>query len=378
MERRLTFFLLSFLFLYVTSQSSLFFIPFTKEFQQKGSKPYSKPILKANNLEPIVFFNPLTGVSMEAKLTNVRVPHIYCWRNSDWYRIWIDFSQFVPLSINCWKHNFLLRFNKANRTLENQEGVEIRQVGFGNMDGMRFIDQEGKRYPYLNKLLTVFEQRGFKPGFNFNGACYDFRKTPYELTNDGTFERIKRLIEDTYQRNKQKVHVMGHSYGGPISAYFLANYVEQEWKDKYIKSYIPLGAPFDGSPSTLLTYAAYIMENAPEFLSKAYFDITASIGSSAWMIPQSSVIPGLPNIVTPQKNYSVSNLREFFTDRGIPNAFDVYEHTKRFSKTKTPYVPVNCVYPVGQKTPTLYKLDKLGGKLIGVGGIVDGDGVNFQ
>lgn len=68
------------------------------------------------------------------------------------------------------------------------------------------------------------------------------------------FERLKALIEDIYNENeKEKVVIMTHSLGGPISLVFL-HQQSQEWKDQYIKSEISLGSSWAGAVKAMDSY----------------------------------------------------------------------------------------------------------------------------
>ena len=62
---------------------------------------------------------------------------------------------------------------------------------------------------------------------------------------------LKRLVEETYTQNGgMKVILLGHSMGNPYILYLLNNQ-PQEWKDKYIKSFVSLAAPWGGAAKTM-------------------------------------------------------------------------------------------------------------------------------
>ena len=59
---------------------------------------------------------------------------------------------------------------------------------------------------------------------------------------------MKTKIEMMFSTNgKKRITIVAHSYGGVVMLYFLRNEVEQKWKHKYIKAFIPLGSPFGGA-----------------------------------------------------------------------------------------------------------------------------------
>jgi lysophospholipase-3 len=77
---------------------------------------------------------------------------------------------------------------------------------------------------------------------------------------------------------------MGHSLGNPVFLYFLNTYVDQAWKDKYIRAFIPVGGPWTGSPKAFRTLLSGDSEGMPgdnlEFLAAERM-----MGGLLWMAP---------------------------------------------------------------------------------------------
>ena len=68
-----------------------------------------------------------------------------------------------------------------------------------------------------------------------------------QLEERGYYAALKQLVEDTYTQNGNvKVSLLAFSIGGPVSHFFLTRVVNQEWKDTYIHSYIPIAAAWSG------------------------------------------------------------------------------------------------------------------------------------
>lgn len=63
------------------------------------------------------------------------------------------------------------------------------------------------------------------------------------------------MVEEMYSRYQQPVYLLGHSMGCHYILYFL-NHKPQSWKDKYIKGFISLGAPWGGAVKTLRVLAS--------------------------------------------------------------------------------------------------------------------------
>lgn len=58
-----------------------------------------------------------------------------------------------------------------------------------------------------------------------------------------------------YNQYQQPVYLLGHSMGCHYVLYFL-NHQPQAWKDKYIRGFISLGAPWGGAVKVLRVLAS--------------------------------------------------------------------------------------------------------------------------
>lgn len=66
---------------------------------------------------------------------------------------------------------------------------------------------------------------------------------------------MKALVEDTFtQTNGQKTVFITHSMGSPMTLYFL-NHQTQDWKNKYIKTWISLAGCWGGTIKALKVFA---------------------------------------------------------------------------------------------------------------------------
>lgn len=73
--------------------------------------------------------------------------------------------------------------------------------------------------------------------------------------NEEFFVKLKTLVEETYiMNNNQRVTLLAHSMGGPMSLIFLQRQ-SQKWKDKYIESMITLAAVWGGSVKAIKVFA---------------------------------------------------------------------------------------------------------------------------
>ena len=100
---------------------------------------------------------------------------------------------------------------------------------------------------------------------NIDVCPFDFRLGGYELYHamypnagsadgkyGGFFEKVKAHVEKLYASNgNERVAMVSHSLGGPLTLAFLNTYVSAEWREKYVKKVITIAAPFAGAIKAL-------------------------------------------------------------------------------------------------------------------------------
>lgn len=101
--------------------------------------------------------------------------------------------------------------------------------------------------------------------------------SPHTDENEEYFLQLQKMVEEMYDQYQEPVYLLGHSMGCHYILYFL-NHKPQSWKDKYIKGFISLGAPWGGAVKTLRVLAS---GNAP-FISRSIprrSQLNVSLGS---------------------------------------------------------------------------------------------------
>lgn len=201
----------------------------------------------AECLHPIILLPGLGGSRIEARFNKTYAPNILCQRKSNWYTIWISPFEVLPGYVECFRDNFRRVLNESTGMTRNNDGVETRVPYFGETAGVEYVS-ELKTGPasYLANLINrLVKGLNYEKGKSIRGAPYDFRVAPYE--NQGYFADLKRLVVQTYFINdNQPVILVCHSMGCMQSLYFLQQQT-QEWKDKYIRSWINIAPPFGGA-----------------------------------------------------------------------------------------------------------------------------------
>ena len=174
-----------------------------------------------------------------------------------------------------------------------------------------------------------------------------------QLEERGYYADLKQLVEEMYEQNgNTKVTLLVLSMGGPVSHYFLTNIVNQEWKDTYIHSYIPIVAAWSGNnalPSLLHPPEFSVLLFPINVSTEELFKLSRSHASLYWLSPRESIWKDTILISTPTKNYTASDYEELFTDVGYPQGYTQFSDFD--VDWPAPNVPTYCIYSLGSPTP---------------------------
>merc|ERR1712025_303159 len=303
-------------------------------------------------------------MGIEAKLDNPKDPK-FCKKKSGWYDIWISIEQ-LTAGLKCWEHNMALVYDPKTKTTSDQKGVSTRIPGTppaGTTEDVEWLDPNWKKETaYYAKMVKKLTELGYKTDINLHGAPYDFRRAANE--QEKYFKNLKKLIEDTYEKNgKKPVIMIAHSMGCTMSLYFLTKQ-DQDWKDKHVKSIITLAGPWGGSAKALevFTVGEDLLERHkdspitdPAPVKIAIRDIQRTFPSLAWMMPTSQIWSKDPLVKTTvkkkEKEYTTANIGDFFKLLDVPNMAIMYEDVQSLTADlPDPGVKVFCWYGSGLET----------------------------
>ncbi|CAD6196330.1 unnamed protein product [Caenorhabditis auriculariae] len=336
--------------------------------ESRSSSPYKAPAGL-----PVVLIPGDGGSQLEANLTGkpTTVHYVCSKQTPDFFDLWLNLELFTPLVIDCWVDNmqfvffclmnleimfvFRMMFNMTTGESTNMPGVDIRVTGFGDTPEIEWLDpSKASSGRYFFDLVDMMSSWGYTRGKNVVGAPYDWRKSPNELSD--YFVTLKKLIEDTYRYNdNQKVVLVAHSMGNPVTLYFMRNFVDQPWKDKFIASLVSLAPPWGGSMQIVKLFASgYNMNYYRVILPPSHLRaMQRSFTSSAFLFPSSHVW-GADEVfaTTETTNYTVSNVEQFFTDLDYKLGWEQYKRAANLNgDLSAPGVPVHCIYGTGVDTP---------------------------
>ena len=168
----------------------------------------------------------------------------------------------------------------------------------------------------------------------------------------GYFDKLKSLIEDMY--NGVGVTMVAHSMGGLMSLYFLNEVVTQEWKDKYIKAYVPIAVPYGGAVLALEALLSGSLKLAGfKITLPPVVDLSRSFESVHWLLPNPNVFNDFVIVETPSNSkYTAQHYREIFTYRNLPTEWSKYQGLLKTTamNLNSPNITTYCLYGTGEST----------------------------
>ncbi|CAF0766669.1 unnamed protein product [Didymodactylos carnosus] len=300
---------------------------------------------------PAIFLPGNAGSQIWAKLNRSSVPHLWCYRHSDWFELWLDVRLLLPEVIDCFVDNMRLVYNTTTRKTSNIDGVDIQIPGFGQTSTIEYFDSSGLSYSsYFAPIVRSLVALGYTRGLNLRGAPYDFRRAPDE--QEDYFLNLTNLVLDTYNNNNQtKVVLITHSMGGPFALYWL-HQITPEFKEKYIRSIITIASPWGGAVKALRLMASGDNIDVYVVSPIQVRPYQRSAPSTAFVMPSPNIWSKEDVLViTPSKNYTVQNYDEFFNDINYTTGYQYWLNVKDLvDELKPPDIEVHALY--GSQLPT--------------------------
>ncbi|XP_029613797.1 lysosomal phospholipase A and acyltransferase [Salmo trutta] len=300
---------------------------------------------------PVVLIPGDLGNQLEAKLDKPSVVHYICYKKTDvYFTLWLNLELLVPVAIDCWIDNIRLIYNRTTRQTEAPPGVDVRVPGFGQTFPLEYLDpSKGDVGMYFFTIVQALVEWGYTRDDDVRGAPYDWRKAPNE--NKAYFLRLQHMIEEMAVKARGPVVLVAHSMGNMYTLYFL-NHQPQAWKDRYIKAFVSLGAPWAGVAKTLRVVATGDNNRIPVISSLKIRSQQRSAVSTTWLFPYAHSWPADKVLIqTPTTNYTVKDYQRFFKDIDFEDGWEMRQDTEPLvSALEPPGVAIHCLYGSGVPT----------------------------
>lgn len=309
------------------------------------------------DLHPVLLFPGLAASQMEAKVDKKEVTHFFCRKHRDWFRIWLDPAYMMPGVIDCFFDNMKMVWNDKTGRTGNSPGVQTRVLDYGGTQEIEFLtNQYGltrfKATVYFNSIVESLIGIGYERKKSIRGAPYDFRKAAYE--NEEYFDKTVRLIEQMYEENGNKsVILIGHSMGCMYSYYLLINQ-DQAWKDKYIKSWISIAAPFAGASDSLKALISGDNLKIPIYKPVQFRDMIQTFSSGPFLLPHEDQWANTPIVRIGKTPLYAKDYEKIFALTNNTISYQMWLKTKdSFKGFPFPNVTTHCLRGVKVPTPEL-------------------------
>ena len=349
--------------------------------------PLNAPIVNPD-LPGIVFYTGLTGTSLYASLSKPGGfvglgcgPQATCACNTEEFLLYASVEQLV-LQAKCFFANLELGWDSVKQTIVGIPGVKVYTKngpsGFDpNGDGYGgpgcLSTEDGHCFAWTGFQDTLIEQYDYSMA-QFRTVVWDWRLGPNEwaavpdpdsLFETGNFEKTKSMYEELYAQTGKASYVVTISEGGTIFKSFL-QYVDQDWKDRYIEGWFSYSGVFAGASDMAYSqmsgeafYPKMIKSMNPlhfsTFTSEQFRKATEAFPGQAVTSPIATgdaAADSLLLFTTPSRNYTYAEYVEALRDNGLETTASVMDSIADTRPNfETPGVRMWCIYGTGVSTP---------------------------
>ena len=204
------------------------------------------------SLRPLILLPGLYGSNLYATYNSFS-KHWYCSKELKNEIFWVNLKYIVPPTYNCLFELLECNYNIETQKIESSPNVNVDVNDFGGSEGISYADKGIAGYHFFESfgpLIDYLKSKGYTIKKNLFGVPYDWRLAIAGLEKD-FFPKLKSLIEKSFEINSQSSTIFGFSCGGFLLQRFLSNFVNEEWKNKYIYKVILLAPAFGGSAQSV-------------------------------------------------------------------------------------------------------------------------------
>jgi hypothetical protein len=349
--------------------------------------PLNAPIVNPD-LPGVVFYTGLTGTSLYASLSKPGGfvglgcgPQATCACNTEEFLLYASVEQLV-LQTKCFFANLELGWDSVKQTIVGIPGVKVYTKngpsGFDpNGDGYGgpgcLSTEDGHCFAWTGFQDTLIEQYDYSMA-QFRTVVWDWRLGPNEwaaapapdsLFETGNFEKTKSMYEELYAQTGKASYVVTISEGGTIFKSFL-QYVDQDWKDRYIEGWFSYSGVFAGASDMAYSqmsgeafYPNMIKSMNPlhfsTFTSEQFRKATEAFPGQAVTSPIATgdaAADSLLLFTTPSRNYTYAEYAEALRDNGLETTASVMDSIADTRPNfENPGVRMWCIYGTGVSTP---------------------------
>ena len=312
------------------------------------------PYQLAIAVSPVILIPGDGGSRLQVKLNKTSTVSHFCEKtSSDYVDLWVSLEEFTPVSLPCFADNLRLVYDMVHRKTYDSPGVHVRAPGFGGTETIAWLESYHVYLTsYFASMLTMLEKLGYKTNATVFGAPYDFRRA---INEQGEwFLNFTKLVEHAYTTNNNTaVTLIAHSMGNMMTLYWLHN-KPKAWKQKYVKRFIAISAPWGGTIKPIRALVAGDKFGIYTMTPLVVRAAQRSLPSTHFLIsdPRYWEETAILAINRGVKNYTLQNLKELYSDLNITNEWQMFQDSRNLlDPTKPPEVETHCLHGAGVDTP---------------------------
>ncbi|KAL9647298.1 hypothetical protein ABK040_011665 [Willaertia magna] len=311
------------------------------------------------HVKPVILLGGVGGSVLYATRNNSNFNSMFCAKTTKYpYQVWVPLWGIIHQ--HCLRNDLKLKIKEDPNgdgfvVHQHDENVRVFPMNIGSVKNVEVL-AEFPLFTYMTGLIDyLVKEACYERDKTIRAFPYDFRLSPKEwsATNrsiGGDYERFKVLIEETFKLNdNKKVSLVSQSLGSPFTQYFLAHYVTQEWKDKYIDRFISISGAFDGTIYSKIALIQGIIFELDVFDKRATVEMISTWPSAYSTFVQKEY--DFPFFIYNGKEYFTSNYEEFFKDLDLKDAYKLLQHIRVKDRYKAPNVTTHCITGFGFETP---------------------------
>ena len=214
---------------------------------------------------------------------------------------WINLYPLSTKYMERWKKDMHMELNRdpsTNRILSYHninhdiipydmygiQGIQnlVPEFNYLNENYQQFLENTF-HYQYFYNLNNYLLEMDYLPYENLIGMPYDFRTILDPDVRNSYFKNLKVVIKSRVRKFGKKMFVISHSLGGILFKWFLSEYVDQAFMDKYIDCFVMINTPFGGTPSAVK--ASLIGEFYIPFMHSLFSQFTSKVSGIIMTLP---------------------------------------------------------------------------------------------
>ncbi|KAF0991784.1 hypothetical protein HZS_5898 [Henneguya salminicola] len=298
---------------------------------------------------PIVIVPDFGSSDIEAKLDLNRTSSFFCFKSSNWYKIWHS-----PLNNlfggRCFVNNFKLVYDPITNAMVNQPGVSTRllsELGACDNNQNILIDKMFWRQT-CRDMVDLLKSFGYDSEDIFT-LNYDFRTIGDSRSMYNMFKDMDKLIHKIKVNNSEPI-IISIGLGGPLVSHYLKS-KSLFWKKAHIDSWYSIDGPFGG---TLAMQVPNLFGNnyfVPFYTSKrGLSELLSSFPTSIFLLPSPTIFNDENLILFPTENITAFNIRDHILKKDSVNISHTFAHIKDIFVKENPGIPVSCVHTSGHRS----------------------------